>query len=131
MRNSAVFLLGLTFFVLNQGCLDLSECPEAVTGKYVCHNDTNATNYLELNVDGSFLHYYSKGNKIITDKGNWNRSENGFCQIEFSNWKSFNELGLDFQNSGNGILFVKGESLDVGPDGESSTSFKKDDSTNR
>ncbi len=130
MKRSVALFWCLTILVLNQGCLDLSECPEEVTGKYVCNNDPIATNYLKLNKDGSFLHYYSKGDKIITDTGKWNKSDNNFCEIEFSNWKSFNELGLDFENYGSGILFVKGKSLDITPDGESNTSFTKDDSTN-
>jgi hypothetical protein len=130
MRSTVASFLGLLILTLNNGCLDLSECPEEVTGKYVCNNDPNATNYLELNKDGSFLHYYRIGDKIITDTGNWNRSENGYCEIEFSNWKTFNESGLDFEKYARGILFVKGKSLDITPDGESSASFTKDDSTN-
>jgi len=119
------FTICILFTIVLQSCLDLRNCPENVVGKYICNNNQNAENYLLLNEDGTFLHFYKENNKTLEDKGTWKKSDNGYCDIEFSNWKNFNEAGANFQEFGNGILCINGNSLDIGPDGESSTSFVK------
>lgn len=111
---------------LFQSCFELRTCSENLSGKYICENNKNAENYLQLNDDGTFLHYYKENDRIFEDKGTWQKSDNGQCEIELSNWKNFNELGKNFNNFANGILWINGDYLDHGPDGESSTSFKKD-----
>jgi hypothetical protein len=116
-----IFLL-----IIFQSCLDLRTCSENLTGKYICENNQKAENYLLINDDGTFLHYYKENGKTFEDKGTWKKSDNGYCEIEFSNWKNFNELGENYVQFGNGILWISGENLDIGPDGESSTSFKRD-----
>jgi hypothetical protein len=111
--------------ILVQSCFDLRNSPENLSGKYICENNQKAENYLLLNDDGTFLHYYKENDKTFEDKGTWKKSDNGYYEIEFSNWKNFNEAGKNFEEFGNGILWISGSNLDIGPDGESSTSFRK------
>lgn len=112
----------LIFF---QSCLDLRDCPANVIGKYYCYNNPGATNSLELLENGDFIHLYKIENRTYLDKGKWERSKKGSCQILLSNWKNYNEVGDKFEDFGNGILFINGAYLDMTPDGNSSTSFKK------
>ncbi|MDN3676333.1 hypothetical protein QWY90_03295 [Flavobacterium paronense] len=114
------------FLVISfQSCLDLRTCSEDLAGKYICDKNPKAENYLQINEDGSFMHYYNENGKSFEDKGTWKKSDNGYCEIELSNWKNFNELGENYEEFGNGILWISGKNLNIGPDGESSTSFKK------
>ena len=107
------------------GCLDLRTCNKSLVGKYICENNPKAENYLVLNSDRSFTHYYKEGNVELTDTGTWKKSEEGYCTIELSNWKNFNEKGLNYSKFGNGILWISYEYLDNNPDGENSESFKR------
>jgi len=118
-------LLPLILVCSIQSCIDLRSCPKNFSGKYVCENNPKAINYLTLNPNGTFFHFYKENNIILTDKGTWKKSEDGYCYIDLSNWKNFNELGQDFKVYGNGILYGSEEYLDISPDGKSSTSFKK------
>ena len=111
----------LIFFF--QSCLDLRTCNKNLDGEYVCKNNPEAENYLVLRDNGTFLHYYKENNLEFTDTGTWKKSSSGYCTIEFSNWKTFNESGKDYKELGNGILWISGQYLDIGPDGESSVSF--------
>lgn len=120
--KTSICILSLILF---QSCLDLRTCSENLSGKYICENNKKAENYLLLNENGTFLHYYKQNDKTFEDKGIWKKSKNGYCEIEFSNWKNFNELGENYHDFANGILWISGDYLDNGPDGESSTSFKK------
>ncbi|MEC7262700.1 MAG: hypothetical protein VXW38_03100 [Bacteroidota bacterium] len=122
-----VLLVALSALLTNIGCLDLRTCQNDIFGKYVCYNDSGAVNYLLLKDDGSFLHYYKKNQTILTDSGRFKRSKKNNCILELSNWKSFNEKGESFDNFINGLLWIDGKYLDIGPDGNSNTSFKKED----
>lgn len=116
----------LISFCVFQSCLDLRTCSTNLSGKYICENNSNTINYLKLNEDGTFLHYYKQNDIILKDSGTWQKSEDVYCTIELSNWKNFNDLGNNYHDFGNGILWINREYLDISPDGESSTSFKKE-----
>jgi len=45
--------------------------------------------------------------------------------LELSNWKTYNSDGPNFRVFMNGFLWLNGEYIDLGPDGDSSTSFRK------
>lgn len=121
-----LFLYTCSFALMVASCLDIRECRENILGKYYCHNDPDASNYLELLDNGTFIQVYKKQKIEVSDTGNWMHSNNSYCQILLSSWKNFNEKGgIDFEEFGNGILFVDGDYLNMGPDGVSSTSFKK------
>ena len=116
-----IFILPLTL----QGCLNLRSCSDEISGKFICENNPNASNYLQLNTDGTFLHYYQENSLTLTHEGTWKKSDDGHCILEFSEWKNYNNGGENFEEFGNGLLWINGEHLDIGPDGESSTSFVK------
>ncbi len=78
-----------------------------------------------LKEDGSFLHYYQDEQTTLTDTGEWRRSDKNNCVLELSNWKSFNEKGQNFEQFISGLLWIDGQYLDMGPDGQSNTSFLK------
>lgn len=109
----------------NTSCLNLQPCNKDIIGRYYCKNIKGAVNYLDLNKDGTFFHYFKKDTIVLEHWGNWKWTENGYCYIRLHEWKSFNELGLMYEDYGNGSLYVNGNYLDIGPDGESLTSFKK------
>jgi hypothetical protein len=119
------FIIIFIFILLFQSCLNLRTCSQNLSGKYICNNNPNAINYLELKDDGTFFHYYKDDNVVLTDKGTWLKSNDGYCEIELSEWKSFNELGAKFETLGNGILWINDKYLDISPDGNSSSSFER------
>ena len=123
--NIQIYIFVFISTILFQSCLDLRTCSQDLSGKYTCNNNPNAINYLELKNDGTFFHYYKEGSVVLTDKGTWVKSNDGYCQVELSEWKSFNELGGKFQTFGNGILWINDKYLDISPDGNSSSSFEK------
>lgn len=122
VKKILIFFISILLF---QSCLDLRTCSQNLSGKYICNNNPNAINYIELKDDGTFFHYYKEDNVVLTDKGNWVKSNDGYCEIELSEWKNFNELGGKFQTYGNGILWINDKYLDISPDGNSSSSFEK------
>lgn len=121
-----LFIIGFVLSLLAVSCLNLRSCNKDVIGRYYCYNNEKATNYLDLNKDGTFFHFYKEGDLELSHSGTWQKSDNGYCQIEFSEWNSYNRQGLNFKEYGNGILFINGDYLDISPDGESSTSFIKE-----
>ena len=123
--NLKNFIIVFISILLFQSCLDLRTCSRDLSGKYICKNNPKAINYLEIKDDGTFLHYYKNGTIVLTDKGTWVKSNDGYCEIEFSEWKNFNEFGEKFETFGNGILWINDKYLDISPDGNSSPSFEK------
>ena len=109
-----------------QGCLDLRSCDKDLSGKYYCNHDENSINYLELKKNGTFYHYYKNENVELSNEGSWKKSNDGYCKIELKDWKNFNEKGGAYEEFMLGLLFINGNYLDISPDGESSTSFKKE-----
>ena len=125
MTLKKVLLISFYCCTVLYGCLDLRKCSDNVIGKYYCYNYEDATNYIELREDGNFIHVFKQGRNLLVDKGSWELSVNGYCQVLLSNWKNFNEKGKDYDEFGNGILYISDNHLDITPDGSSSTSFKK------
>lgn len=115
----------LVFVLLFSNCVDTNNC-NPVSGKYFCFNDKKAINFIVINENKTFFHYYKKGTIELTSKGTWKKSTNGYCYIELSEWKNFNEEGKEFKEFGNGILYIDGSFLNISPDGESSASFSKE-----
>ncbi|WP_348800601.1 hypothetical protein [Flavobacterium adhaerens] len=106
-------------------CKNLSECNKNIVGRYYCYNDGKAINYIDINEDGTFIHCFKKSSVELKSTGTWSINKDGYCYIELSEWKDFNEKGENFKEFGNGILYSDGEYLNISPDGESSNSFKK------
>lgn len=94
-------------------------------GKYFNYSHENATNYIEFENDGTFTHYYKKDSIELTHKGRWEMSKNDLCKIELREFKNFNELGEHYEDYGLYLLFINGEYLDNGLDGNTESSFKK------
>jgi hypothetical protein len=121
------FLALVLLFIL-QGCLDLRPCPKKkldIVARYYSYNNARALNWLDLKKDGTFSHYYKEDTIQLSHHGTWNQSKKNGCLIEFDSWKTFNEDGKNYQKYGNGLLWISYNYLDIGPDGESSTSFEK------
>lgn len=118
-----IFFLLLPFIFCS--CINLRSCDSDISGRYICYNDEKATNFLDLNKNGTFFHYYKKDSIESFSKGTWEKSSDGDCRIDFSEWKNFNEDGKQYRVFGNGILFINGNYLDISPDGNSSSSFLK------
>ena len=49
------------------GCNSVSN----ISGNYVNSNDSLVQNYLKLNKDMTYLHFYNNGNVILSQKGIW------------------------------------------------------------
>ncbi|MBG42990.1 MAG: hypothetical protein CL530_03380 [Aequorivita sp.] len=124
-----LMLSSLIIFFTFQSCLNLRQCNEVFAHRYLCKNNSNAINYLDINADGTFLHIYEEGDVKLKNSGTWEKNEDGYCYIELSDWKTFNEKGLNYEDYNNGILYINGDYLDMSPDGNSSTSFIKDQSS--
>jgi hypothetical protein len=120
------YILGLLLLLFLNSCLDLRNCNANIVGKYICSNMPNSTNFIKIKKDGTFLHYYKKNNIVLISQGTWEKSTDGYCKIELSEWKNFNEYGENFDEFGNGILFINGLYLDISSDGNSSSSFLKE-----
>ena len=118
-----IFFLFTLFF----SCINLNKCKLDSSKRYYCFNDIKAINYLEFGKNGTFKHYYRKGNTELSHIGRWRENDEGYCYIELNEWKNFNEEGENYQEFGNGILYINGNFLNMSPDGESSYSYKKSD----
>lgn len=125
IKNSTNKILIFFFSLTMQSCLDLRSCDKELSEKYYCNHEKDSVNYLELKKNGTYYHYYKKGEVELANEGSWTKSNDGYCKIELKGWKNFNEKGVDYENFMLGLLFVNGDYLDISPDGESSTSFKK------
>ena len=117
------FLYLILVFLTFTSC---SICPSEneFIGKYYSQKE-GIENYIEIKKNGEFNHFYSKGELILKHSGTWKKSENGYCCLEFNEWKNFEEKGGKFEILGNQILFINGKYLDHSPDGETLSSFVK------
>lgn len=117
------FLYLILVFLTFTSC---SICPSEneFIGKYYSQKE-GIENYIEIKKNGEFNHFYSKGELILKHSGTWKKSENGYCWLEFNEWKNFKEKGEKFEILGNQILFINGKYLDHSPDGETLSSFVK------
>jgi len=116
------FFLSFSFFLI-LGCSTCSN--KNLSGKYYKKVDAGTINYIELKINGDFLHYYSNSDTILLHKGRWELDTKGFCIIEFDEWKNFDEKGVNFERYGNNIFYVNGNYLNHSPDGNDLSSFKK------
>ena len=128
MLKTIKTILFISFFSSAfQCCLDLRSCDKDISGKYYSTSNDNTVNYLDINEDGTYYHFYKKKDIELINKGTWEKSDDGYCKIKLKNWKNFNEMGV-YQEFIFGLLYINGDYLDVTQDGTSSTSFKREDS---
>ncbi|WP_298782641.1 hypothetical protein [uncultured Polaribacter sp.] len=121
MKN--LLLYTILIFLIFASC---SICPSEneFIGKYYSQKE-GIENYIEIQKNGNFNHFYSKGELTLKHSGTWEKSKNGYCYLEFSEWKNFDEKGEKFEILGNQILYINGKYLDHTPDGETLSSFIK------
>ena len=63
---------------------------ETPTGKYLNKNDADATHFIELYDDHTFIYYYQKDTLVETVKSTWQlMQEKNATKIFFSAWRSF------------------------------------------
>lgn len=121
-----IVLLVIVISFFSKSCMKLNSCNKDFLGRYYCNNFEGFTNYLDLNNDGSFSHYFKNDTIEITNFGQWEKIDDGYCTIKMRKWKTFNQDGINYEIYNNKYLYINGKYLDIGPDGESSTSFKKE-----
>lgn len=126
MNNIPILFYLFLILVIAQGCINLRTCNDDLEGKYYCEHQDNATNYLILNQDRTYLHFYKKGNIELSTKGVWSKSTDGSCTIRLKDWENYNESGVNYEDYVFGLLYINGDYLDISPDGNSSSSFKKE-----
>jgi len=117
----------IVFIILTS--LTISSCTSCFSekefiGKYYSQEE-GIENYVEILKGGKFTHFYSKGKLTLKHSGTWEKNKNGYCGLEFNEWKNFETKGEKFEILGNRILFINGKYLDHSPDGTSLSSFVK------
>lgn len=117
-----IVLIILISLIISSCSTCLSE--KEFNGKYYSQKE-GVESYVEIQKDGKFTHFYSKGKLTLKHSGTWKKDKKGYCHLEFNEWKNFEEKGKDFEILGNQILFLNGKYLDHSPDGESLSSFVK------
>jgi len=118
------YLIGLFFFLLSCSFID---CYSDLEGKYINTRDPKSINYLLINKNGTYFHYYKKDTLELTCKGTWEKSEDASCGIEFDDFEDYNELGSGFKKYGSYFLIIDGKYLNNGFDGENEFSFLKEE----
>tara|TARA_B100001765_G_scaffold46201_1_gene26758 strand:+ start:54 stop:461 length:408 start_codon:yes stop_codon:yes gene_type:complete len=118
-------VFSIILYFSSTSCFFLRDCSNDVYGKYVLINNPEAENYLILRRNGTFEHFYSEQNIVLKNEGNWKKSNDGYCVLEFDEWKDYNEKGMNYEEYGNYVLWINGDYLDITPDGTSPNSFKR------
>ena len=63
---------------------------ETSAGRYLNNNDSDATHFIELYDDHTFIYYYQKDTLVETFKSTWQFiQEKDVTKIFFSAWRSF------------------------------------------
>lgn len=122
IKNKIYYIAILLLLI--QGC-SFKPCEKKLVGRYNNLYDSNAINYLDLNADGTYYHYYKKDKIILSVKGNWEKIDKPNCSISLKNWENYNEKGLDYDKFAHYVLIVNGDCLNPGFDGDVYSSFKK------
>lgn len=118
------------FMLVIQGCT-FKPCEKKLIGRYNNLYDSNTINYLDLNADGTYCHYYKKDSIILSVRGNWEKIDKPNCSISLKNWENYNDMGKDYQKFAYYVLIVNGDYLNPGFDGDVYSSFKKGDSVSK
>ncbi len=127
IRTSIILIKVIFLFVLFNSCISLESCNEPlIHGKYSNHRNDGAINYIEIKPDGTYTLYYKEYEFIDISEGEWEFVDDPYCKIRVKNWKNFNEKGLDYEEIRSTIFYVSGNYLNRTPDGNTSTSFRKD-----
>ena len=126
MKNRSYLLSSIICICfLADSCVSLRSCDSDLSGRYYCNNDNNAVNYLDINKDGTYLHFFKKESIELTSKGTWKKVDDSYCKIELEDWRDYNVNGENYEDYILALLFINGGYLDISPDGDSSNSFKK------
>jgi hypothetical protein len=105
-----------------QGCSSVSN----ISGTYVNKNDPNIINYLQLNKDMTYIHYYKKDSTSLMQRGVWKIISNPYNGIDLNQFCNYNEEGLNYKKFATYILVIDGKRLNTGFDGNNESSFEKE-----
>lgn len=94
-------------------------------GKYINDDDKEVINYLEIYEDHTYLHYYKKGNIVLSQKGKWKLSNKSYESIKLFDFCNYNEEGLNFKKFGIYFFIKEGKYLNSGFDGNVRGSFEE------
>ena len=121
MIKTKYFVL-IVIMILFQGCGTNAN----ISGKYVNKNDTNITNYLQLNPDNTYIHFYKKNNISLSQKGNWELRKDPYFGIDLYQFCDYNEKGENYIKFAIYTLIIDGNNLNTGFDGKNNSSFEKE-----
>lgn len=122
-----MLIVTLTLIFILEGCISFGGCHDDIEGRYFSERKSeNVINFLDLNKDGAYYHYYKEGSIEVYGSGKWKKVDDPYCKIRLDNWKNFNIKGLDFESLPGTLLYINGEYLDRTPDGNDLDSFKKE-----
>ena len=124
VKNYLVFLLLITFSLLSSCSLRTCKDKDNVIGVYYNENELGTIHYLKLSSDDTFLHYYEMNNEKLSHTGKWEYNRK-WCRIELDEWMSYGDKDTWCNPCEDMTLFVNGNYLDTGLDGEDKSSFKK------
>ena len=119
LNKYIILILGLVIF---ESCNSITN----ISGYYVNRSDSLVKNYLKLNSDMTYLHFYKKGNVTLSQTGRWDFIKSPYIYIELYQFCNFNEKGRSYEKFASYILISDGKYLNNGFDGETSSSFAKE-----
>ncbi len=119
LKIKFISLFVILYFL--QSCNSVS----SIAGTYVNRNDSKVENYLQLNSDMTYLHFYKKDNVTLSQRGVWELKKNPYYGIELFQFCDYNEKGTNYEKFGVYVLIIEGKYLNNGFDGNNASSFEK------
>lgn len=112
----------LLLFIIVIGCNTNAQ----YAGKYVIDDKKDVVNYLIINTDGTYLHYYKYASMELSQKGEWKIGDAAYNSINLYDFCNYNEDGLSFKKFDIYFLVKDGDYLNPGYDGMVRGSFRKE-----
>ena len=106
--------------------IQICGCNSHVMGKYVNKNDQKIINYLQLNPDMTYIHFYKKNNVTLSQKGTWIYRKTPYKGLDLYQFCDYNENGENYKKYAVYILIIDGNRLNIGFDGDTASSFERD-----
>lgn len=118
----------INLFVINLIIILIQACGSHlnISGKYMNKNDPKVINYLQLNNDMTYVHFYKKNNITFSQKGTWEYQKEPYEAIDLFQFCNYNENGENYKKFGIYTLIIDGKRLNTGFDGNNESSFEKE-----
>ena len=92
LKIKFISLFVILYFL--QSCNTVS----SIAGTYVNRNDSKVENYLQLNSDMTFLHFYKKDNVTLSQRGVWELKKILITGLNYSNFVITTRKELTMKN---------------------------------